>query len=248
MFDVSEAAYDNFMGRYSLPLGPKFADFAGVTAGQLVLDVGAGTGALTAELVRRDAVVSAVEPSAPFIAALTRRFPAIEIKQAPAEELPWPDATFDAALAQLVVTFMSDAPAGVAEMRRVVKPGGVVAVCMWDLDGMEMLGAVNRTQRAVNTGGPMPERRNLYRRREELESLVGDGAETELLEVDSQYEDFDELWSSMVDGAGPAGAWAKSLDEAQREEARAELHRQVGAPDGPFTLTGRAWAVRATRA
>jgi hypothetical protein len=119
---------------------------------------------------------------------------------------------------------------------------------MWDLDGMEMLAAVNRTQRAMGAGGPAPEQRNLYRRRDALEELIGDGAEAELLEVDSHYADFDELWHAMVNGAGPAGAWAKSLDEAQRERAREELHRQVGEPSGPFTLTGRAWAVRATRA
>src|SRR5712692_5240337 len=145
MFNVSETAYDSFMGRYSVRLAPLFADFAGVETGQRVLDVGAGTGALAAELVRRDAEVAAVEPAPSFVAALRSRFPSADVQQAAAEELPWPDASFDAALAQLVVTFMSNAPAGVAEMRRVVRPGGIVAVCMWDRDGMEMLGAINRT-------------------------------------------------------------------------------------------------------
>jgi hypothetical protein len=142
---------------------------------------------------------------------------------------------------------MSDAPAGVAEMRRVVRPGGVVAVCMWDRDGMEMLAAVNRTQRALDPSHPTPEERTLYRSRETLESLVGAGAQTELLEVESEYAGFDELWSTVADGAGPAGVWAKSLDDAQRAAAKEELHRQVGSPSGAFTLTGRAWAVRATR-
>ena len=72
--------------------------------------------------------------------------------------------------------------------------------------------------------------------------------ELELLEVEAGYESFEELWDSVVDGAGPAGAWAKSLDSAGREAAHAELHRQVGEPDGPFTLAGRAWAARVTRA
>jgi ubiquinone/menaquinone biosynthesis C-methylase UbiE len=247
MFNVSEQSYDSFMGRYSAPLGPLFADFAGVEAAQRVLDVGAGTGALTGELARREAQVSAVEPAPMFVAALRSRFPAVDVRQGGAEDLPWPDASFDAALAQLVVTFMSDAPAGVAEMRRVVRPGGVVAVCMWDRDGMEMLAAVNRTQRALDPSHPTPEERTLYRSRETLESLVGAGAQTELLEVESEYAGFDELWSTVADGAGPAGVWAKSLDDAQRAAAREELHRQVGSPSGAFTLTGRAWAVRATR-
>lgn len=247
MFNVSDRAYDSFMGRYSAPLGPLFADFAGVEAAQRVLDVGAGTGALTGELARREAQVSAVEPAPTFVAGLRSRFPAVDVRQGGAEDLPWADASFDAALAQLVVTFMSDAPAGVAEMRRVVRPGGVVAVCMWDRDGMEMLAAVNRTQQALDPSQPTSEQRTLYRSRETLESLVGAGAQTELLEVESEYAGFDELWGTVTDGAGPAGMWAKSLDDVQRAAAKEELHRQVGSPSGAFTLTGRAWAVRATR-
>jgi len=246
MFDVSEAAYDKFMGRYSVRLAPVFTDFARVEAGQRVLDVGAGTGALAAELARRELDVAAVEPAPTFVAALRARLPSVDVRQAGAEDLPWPDASFDAALAQLVVTFMSDAPAGVAEMRRVVRPGGVVAVCMWDRDGMEMLGAVNRTQRTLDPSQPTPEQRTLYRSRETLEGLIGEGAQTELLEVESEYAGFDELWSTVVDGAGPAGVWAKSLDDEQRAAAREEMFRQVGSPSGAFTLTGRAWAVRTT--
>src|SRR5437764_7764876 len=248
MFDGSELAYDKFMGRYSARLAPLFADSAGVEPGQRVLDVGAGTGALTAGLARLDADVAAAEPAPSFVAALHSRFPSIDVRQAGAEELPWPDASFDAALAQLVVTFMSDAPAGVAEMRRVVRPGGIVAVCMWDRDGMEMLGAVNRTQRALDPSQQTPEQRTLYRSRETLEALVGEGAQSELLEVESDYAGFEELWSTVVDGAGPTGVWAKSLDDEQRAAAREEMYRQVGSPGGAFTLTGRAWAVRTTAA
>ena len=85
MFDVSESAYDNFMGRFSVPLGPVFADFAGIAPGQRVLDVGAGTGALTSELVRRGAIPAAADPSPSFVAALRRRVPGIEVQEARAE-------------------------------------------------------------------------------------------------------------------------------------------------------------------
>src|SRR5438270_12032703 len=108
MFNVSDGSYDNFMGRFSRPLGPLFADFAGVEAGQRVLDVGAGTGALTAELGRRGADVAAADPSPPFVAALRERFAGIEVEEAPAERLPWPDGSFDAALAQLVISFVGN--------------------------------------------------------------------------------------------------------------------------------------------
>jgi len=240
------------MGRYSFRLAPAFAEFAGVEEGQNVLDVGAGTGALTAELGRRGAKTAAADPSPSFVAALGRRFPDVEVQAAPAEALPWPNESFDAALAQLVLTFMNDAPAGIAEMRRVVRPGGVVAACMWDRDGMDMLAAVNRAQRELAVDGPTTEARTLYRSRETIESLFAGDAftdmRTELLEVDSEYSDFDEFWSALADGAGPAGAWVKALGEERLPEARAEVRRQLDNPSGAFTLRGRAWATRATRA
>ena len=242
---VSDAAYDNFMGRFSTRLAPVFADFAGVAAGQRVLDVGAGTGALTAELVRRGADTAAGEPSAAFVDALHRRFPEVDAREAGAEDLPWPDASFDTALAQLVVSFMNDAPAGIAEMRRVVRPGGVVAACMWDREGMEMLAAIGRTRLALgyDAGADLA-----YRTREEIAGLFDAGAEVELLEVEGEYTDFEDFWAALLGGAGPAGVWATSLDDEQRPVARAELFRQLGEPDGSFTLVGRAWGVRSTRA
>lgn len=229
------------MGRFSTRLAPVFADFAGIEPETRSLDVGAGTGALTAELVRRGGEVAAVEPSPAFVAALRSRFPGVDVRQAGAEELPWPDDSFDAALAQLVVAFMRDASAGVREMRRVA---GTVAVCMWDRDRMEMLAAVNRTRDALGA----PREDSPYRSREEIERLLGQGAESELLEVDADYVDFEDFWSALVGGVGPAGVWAAALDDELRTTARAELFRQLGEPDGPFTLTGRAWAAKATRA
>ena len=110
MFTVAAESYDRFMGRYSAPLAPQLAELAGVAGGQRVLDVGCGPGALTAELVRRAgaANVAAVDPSEPFVAAARERQPGVDVRQASAEELPFEDAAFDAALAQLVVHFMSD--------------------------------------------------------------------------------------------------------------------------------------------
>ena len=251
MFEVSDTAYDNFMGRYSERLAPLFADFAGAKAEQKILDVGAGTGALTAELLRRGAEVAGADPSPTFVGALGRRFPDADMRAATAEDLPWPDESFDAALSQLVLTFMNDAPAGVAEMRRVVRPGGVVAACMWDRQGMDMLAAVHRTQVALAATGTT-EARTLYRSRDEIESLFAGAGfsdmQTELLEVEREYAAFDELWGTIVDGAGPAGAWVKTLDDVTRAKARDEMHRQIGEPSGAFTLYGRAWATCATRA
>ena len=242
---TSDAAYDNFMGRFSRPLATVFADFAGVTSGQAVADVGAGTGALTAELLGRGATVAAADPSPEFAAALRSRFPEIDSRQGAAEELPWADESFDVALAQLVVSFMRDAPAGIAEMRRVTRRGGTVAICMWDRDGMELLAAINHAQSVVT-----PDRSadvSPYRSPEPLRALLGEGADLELLSVDSEYAGFDDFWESVSGGVGPAGAWLLSLDDEQRAQAREAVFAHLGEPSGAFTLTGRAWAARATR-
>lgn len=236
----SDDAYDRFMGRFSRRLAPLFADFAGVKAGDRALDVGAGTGALTEELVRRGARAAAVDPSAAFAESVRRRFPDLDVREAPAENLPWPDGSFDVALAQLVVSFMDDAPAGVSEMARVA--GGCVAVCMWDFNDQELLATVNRVRNRMGSTTSEPGR---YRTGPELQELLGGDAEVEALDVLAEYEDFKDFWSALLGGAGPHGAWAASLDEEQREAARTELLRELGEPSGGFTLTGRAWAARA---
>src|SRR6185369_1982572 len=137
MFEVAANAYDQFMGRYSSRLAPQMADLAGVAAGQRAIDVGCGPGALTSELVRRLGAhnVTAIDPSASFVAAAAARHPGVDVRQASAEALPFPDGTFDTALAQLVVHFMPDPVAGLGEMRRVTKVGGAVVACVWDHAG-----------------------------------------------------------------------------------------------------------------
>ena len=136
-FAVDADAYDRFMGRYSVRLAPSFADFAQVAPGNRVLDVGCGPGALTTELVRRlgATAVAAVDPSEQFAAAARERHPGVDVRVAAAEELPFADGEFDAALAQLVVHFMDDPVRGLAEMARVTRDGGVVAACVWDHAG-----------------------------------------------------------------------------------------------------------------
>jgi ubiquinone/menaquinone biosynthesis C-methylase UbiE len=138
-FDVSGSAYDRFMGRYAQELAAPFADFAGVREGHVV-DVGCGTGVLTEELARRvgEKNVAAVDPS-PMVDACRARVPEADVRTGAAEALPWPDGTFDAALAQLVLHFLEDPRAGLVEMGRVVRPGGVVAGSSWNFPQMPLL-------------------------------------------------------------------------------------------------------------
>src|SRR5580704_17972712 len=107
-FEIPPGAYDRFMGRYSMRLSAQLADLAGIAAPQSVLDVGCGPGALTGELASRlgAAHVTAVDPSERFVAAVRERHPQVTVHRAAAERLPFPDRTFHAALAQLVVHFM----------------------------------------------------------------------------------------------------------------------------------------------
>jgi SAM-dependent methyltransferase len=242
-FRVDGDAYDNFMGRYSTRLAKLFADFAGVTADLRVLDVGAGTGALTAELVERGATVAAADPSPEFVTVLRERFPDLEVEEAPAESLPYGADVFDLALAQLVVAFVSDGPAAVAEMARVARR---VAVCMWGVEEVDMFAAIDRAAKTVGASRAAEPRR--YRTPQEIHDLLAPHGEVETAELDviAGYQDFQEFWQAMDHGVGPAGQWLASLDAEQRELAHAELYRELGSPEGPFELNARAFAAAVT--
>ena len=242
-FRVGGDAYDDFMGRYSRSLAPLFADFAGVEVDTRALDVGAGTGALTAELVSRGATVAAADPSPEFVTVLRERFPDLEVEEAPAESLPFGAGVFDVALAQLVVAFVSDAPAAVAEMARVARR---VAVCMWGIAEVDMFAAIDRTAEAIGRTRAAEPRR--YRTPHEIHDLLAPHGEVESAELDvtAGYLDFDEFWDVMDRGVGPAGQWVASLDAERRERAYDELFRQLGSPGGPFELNARAFAAAVT--
>jgi SAM-dependent methyltransferase len=247
-FDIPAVAYDRFMGRYSSLLSPQFADFAGVRIGQRALDVGCGPGALTAELVTRLGAdsVSAVDPSVSFVAAAQERQPLVDVREASAEDLPFPDNSVDVALAQLVVHFMSDPVTGLGEMQRVVRSGGVVAANVWDFVGSGS--PVSLFWRAAREIDPVVRDESLLpgAREGDLSALFGevglqDVAEVPL-EISMEHSDFEEWWTPYTGGVGPVGSYFALLDEehqaAVRERCRAML------PTGPFTLVSRAWAAR----
>lgn len=247
VFHVDEESYDDFMGRYAVRLAPLFADFAGIGAGQRALDVGAGTGALTGELLRRGAEVAAVEPSAIFAGVLRSRYPAADVHQAPGEELPFARDSFDVALAQLVVAFMADAAVAMRQCARVARR---VAICMWGVEEVQMFAAIGRTARVISAGSAEQGARR-YRTAHELHDLL-DGAglrdvETCELDVSAPYADFEDFWGALSRQVGPAGAWLHGLDSHQRARARDELHRQLGCPSGPFQLRARAYGARGER-
>jgi SAM-dependent methyltransferase len=245
-FDVSADAYLRFMGRYSEPLAAQFADLAGAGHGQRLLDVGCGPGALAAELVSRAGAgaVSAVEPSASFAAAVRERLPGADIRQAAAERLPFATATFDAALAQLVVHFMADPVAGLQEMARVTRPGGVVAACVWDHAGgrgplAAFWSAVRELDPAATDESDLPGAREC-----DLAKLFAqaglNGIQATTLTVRTRYASFAEWWEPYTLGVGPPGAYVASLSPERRDAVRDRCRRLL--PTGPIEISATAWA------
>ncbi len=240
------------MGRFSGQLGPLFADFAGVASSGRALDVGCGPGALTVELVERlgAANVAAVDPSEAFVEAARERNPGVDVRRAPAEEIPFADDAFDFALAQLVVHFMADPVAGLAEMARVTRHGGVVAACVWDYYGRTApLSPFWNVLEEFDSAAPN-ESHFAGAREGHLGELFGAAGLVDVqqssLTVAVEFASFDEWWEPYELGVGPAGAYVQALGTTRREELR-ELCR-ARMPEAPFTITGKAWAARGTRA
>jgi SAM-dependent methyltransferase len=243
--------YDRFMGRYTPSLAVALADAAGVTAGMRVVDVGRGPGGLALELAARTGSenVAAIDPAAQFAAACRERIPGADVRVGVAEELPWPDGTFDASLSSLVIGFMRDADTGVGEMARVIRPGGTVAACMWDMaaGGMTMLRIFWEAARDVDPGVagerrmPGTKEGDIARRFERagLTDIVA-GA----LTASADYTGFDDFWEPLTLAVGPAGHHLQSLSDDQRTQVREGCRARL--PEGSFSLDARAWYARGT--
>src|SRR4051794_2852380 len=239
------------MGRYLPTLAPAFADFAGVEAGMRVVDVGCGPGGLTTELTSRigGEGVAAIDPAEQFVAACQERNPEADVREGVAEELPWPDDAFDAAVSSLVVAFMRDADGGLAEMARVARPGGTVAACMWDIagGGMTMLSRFWRAVHAVQPDATGEQSRAGTSKGDLVERLrrIGlEAVEDGTLTARAEYSGFDDFWDPFLYGVGPAGQHLRAMDLRDQDRVRDTLRTEFG--DDPFVLEARAWAARGT--
>ena len=170
----------------------------------------------------------------------------MDVQLAAAEELPFADGEFDAALAQLVVHFMADPVRGLAEMARVTRAGGVVCACVWDHAGEQT--PLTPFWQAVSELDPDAEgESDLAGAREgHLVELFGDAGLSDVkgsvLSIQVEHETFEDWWEPFMLGVGPAGSYVAGLDSAQQAELRERCRQRL--PRAPFAITARAWAAR----
>ena len=257
MFEVAEA-YEVMMGRWSRQLAPLFVEFVGVRDGERVLDVGCGTGSLSATLSRVSgaSTIVGIDPSNGFIEYARTQIadPRVTFEVGDAQALPYPDESFDRSMALLIVNFIPDAPKAANDMRRVTKSGGVVATTMWDGSrANELNHCLWDAAIAIDPTVKQPsERRGSYGYAEALSGLLTGAGLTDIevtdLTMPCRFSSFDELWQRYLSGSGsgPSGVYVAGLTEDRREAVKQRLRQDVlcGGADGPFTLQAKAWAVR----
>jgi SAM-dependent methyltransferase len=251
---ASGNAYEPFIGRWSRLVAPEFLAWLAVPPGARWADVGCGTGALT-QAILRDAAPSSVvgvEPSDAFLAYARTNVtdPRADLVPGSAEAVPLADDSVDALVSALVLNFVPDPDAALAEAARVVRPGGVVAAYVWAYaEVMEPLrlfwDAVTETDpdaAGLDEGARFP-----LCRRDPLVETFGGLAEVDatLITVESSYADFDEYWTPFLGGVGPGPAYVASLDDERRATLREALRARVPvAADGTIPMRASAWAVR----
>jgi SAM-dependent methyltransferase len=252
-------AYEKLMGRWSERLAPLFLDFAAVREAGRVLDVGCGTGALVDAVAKRDpgSTVVGIDPSQPFIDYARQRFqgPRFSFDRGDGMALPYPDASFDCSLSLLVFMFIPQPEKAASEMRRVTRPGGTAAACVWDSKGGGMEMARIFWEEAVKldaTAATLPERSVHCNRAGELTKVWRAAGLKDIvevpLEIATSFSGFDDYWMPYNSGVGPQGVYNQRLAPAHRESLRAALRARLlgDGPDRPFTLRAGAFAVRGT--
>ncbi|PWB40783.1 MAG: SAM-dependent methyltransferase [Rhodocyclales bacterium] len=249
--------YERYVGRWSRKVAPPFLAWLGVPAGRTWLDVGCGTGALSAAILDRcaPASVAGVEPSEGFLKTAQENLgDRATLSPGSATAIPFNDAAVDAAVSGLVLNFIPDQRAALAEMARVTDQGGAIAAYVWDYAGrMELMRAfwdaaveLDADAAKLDEGIRFP-----LCRPEALEMLFADAGlqdiEVRAIDIPTPFENFDDYWQPFLGGQGPAPAYAMSLDEAARARLRDRIRSRLPfAADGSIPMTARAWAIRAT--
>ena len=250
--------YERYVGRWSRRVAPAFLAWLSVPAGRRWLDVGCGTGALCAAIADQCAPASlaGVEPSEGFLKTARQNLGGkADLRSGSAAQIPFDGNSFDAVVSGLVLNFVADQRAALAEMARVVHAGGIIAAYVWDYaERMELMRyfwdaavALDPDARGLDEGPRFP-----LCHPEALEKLMSaarlENVETTALDVPTPFASFEDYWQPFLGAQGPAPAYAMSLDEAARKRLRDRLRATLPArADGSIPLTARAWAVRGVR-
>jgi SAM-dependent methyltransferase len=251
------SAYEQYVGRWSRQLAPRFLSWLAMPPARRWVDVGCGTGALCAAILDDCAPVAVfgVDPSEGFLKSAGEHLEGrATLRQGSATAIPLPDTSADILVSGLVLNFVEDHPAALKEMWRVTAPGGTIAASVWDYAGrMELMrhfwdaaAALDPAAAAFDEGVRFP-----LCRPAALEQLfVGAGLQAVAvtgIEIPTPFASFEDYWSPFLGGQGPAPAYAMALDERARARLRDRIRAQLPvAADGSISLVARAWAVRGT--
>lgn len=248
--------YEPYVGRWSRLVAREFLGGLAVPAEADWLDVGCGTGALTQTILQHASpkAVTGVDASPGYVDYARARITSAHARfqVADATSLPIGPATVDAAVSGLVLNFVGEPRRAVAEMRRVVRPGGIVAAYVWDYAGkMELMRrfwdaavALDPAASALDEGRRFP-----LCQPGALGDLFAQAGlrdvEVRGIEVPTDFRDFDDFWSPFLGGQGPAPGYAMSLDDGRRAALREKVRAALPiAEGGAIHLVARAWAVR----
>lgn len=249
--------YDRYMGRWSRRIAPLFLDWIDAPSGLDWLEVGCGTGALSAAILSRCAPVRllAVDPSEGFLeqARGTVRDPRVAFQTGNAQDLPVESGAFDRVVSALVLNFVPDRAAAIAEMRRAARPDGQVAFYVWDYPGggIAFMRAFWTAAVALDPAAAhlTEDKRFPFCTREALTALAEEAGlsrvESAALETETVFADFADFWTPFTLGAGPAPGYCASLSPEARERLRERVDTALARePDGSIRLTARAWGVK----
>ena len=249
--------YEQYVGRWSRRVAPPFLSWLGIPAGRKWLDVGCGTGALSAAIVDHcsPSSVIGVEPSEGFLNTARGHLAGRAVlHQGSATAIPLDDASVDVVVSGLVLNFVPDQRAALAEMARVTGSGGIIGAYVWDYAGkMELMRffwdavvELNPDAASMDEGTRFP----LCRPEalvELFESAGLNGVEVMAIDIPTPFASFEDYWQPFLGGQGPAPAYAMSLDETARARLRDRIRERLPVQaDGSISLTARAWATRST--